>query len=847
MAAGGLSRQITPEPPPEAALNFNTLVDVGIDAAQRVSGDLWTDYNAHDPGVTILEALAYALTDVAYRASHPIEDIIASSLAETGTRVEDQPLFTGDRILSGGPDSEADLRKLAYDRARDLRNLWLRATSTPGLYQPVVQFYAGTSAAKLSERKAEVLADVARLLDANRPLGVDFLYPVGAPLCELMLNVQIEIAPERAAESVLADILYRLDHRLNPTPQLNEIGRDLNDGVAPDIIFNGPRLNVGWIAAPTLDPYEIDLPLEIATETILATPGVTGLVRFDDPDWRCADDPKGVGHRVALGREPDDLKRVKISSNGNWLDFEPERVFAYLTHIEESARWRATYASHKTDELDYVRLPLGNAGRRLSRYRSVQHLFPPAYALGTDFDGRRRSARDVAARLQLKAYLMFFEQIIANALAQVSHTATLLSFAEQDRTYYVAPVDRADGDLDAPPDIEAVLGEPGDQNWREDYVQALQALESELDPVSVRLNAALSALLARFGAGFPDERLARFRDRQGNDPVSFPKWLVTQKRRRLSRLPEVEGRRAIGANVAAMRASKPGTVGPSEETSIEETIRCLSGHDGLLAVVEHVLLRPLAQSEGIGTLRIGRDFRIRSAPPFRAVRLRLGKTGLHLAPRDRPKPWTDWPALIGRFVELAARDGTFKTQAPEAYELCLALCDRDEPVFDVVETFANRAQARFAAAGIAEAARKIRARECEWSEVLTPAKLPLDFFAGRVSVALALPEDDIGNGRPEQDRDYKNFVATIVRARMPAHLRAFCFWLEPEEAKAFETAFRLWCDSLRATRSANPDPASLRTARDAANDLRQRIETLYAGEVAGRRPANRFEPLEPPK
>ena len=42
--------------------------------AQTLSGHAWTDYNLHDPGVTMLEQLCYALTDLVYRADFPVAD-----------------------------------------------------------------------------------------------------------------------------------------------------------------------------------------------------------------------------------------------------------------------------------------------------------------------------------------------------------------------------------------------------------------------------------------------------------------------------------------------------------------------------------------------------------------------------------------------------------------------------------------------------------------------------------------------------------------------------------------------------------------------------------------------------
>ena len=57
-------------------LNYDFLREEGISLVQKYSGSKWTDYNYHDPGVTILEQLCYALTDLGYRANFRIEDLL---------------------------------------------------------------------------------------------------------------------------------------------------------------------------------------------------------------------------------------------------------------------------------------------------------------------------------------------------------------------------------------------------------------------------------------------------------------------------------------------------------------------------------------------------------------------------------------------------------------------------------------------------------------------------------------------------------------------------------------------------------------------------------------------------
>jgi hypothetical protein len=54
---------IVDEPLPEA-LNFEALKRLGIDQLKVLAGKVWSNYNESDPGVTILEQLCYALTEL---------------------------------------------------------------------------------------------------------------------------------------------------------------------------------------------------------------------------------------------------------------------------------------------------------------------------------------------------------------------------------------------------------------------------------------------------------------------------------------------------------------------------------------------------------------------------------------------------------------------------------------------------------------------------------------------------------------------------------------------------------------------------------------------------------------
>ncbi|WP_157373301.1 hypothetical protein [Algoriphagus terrigena] len=96
--------------PANPAMDFELLRKEAIAYIQRISGNIWTDYNAHDPGITILEVLCYAITDLSYRANKPIQDLLA---LESGSLAGQ--FFKASQILPGKALTLSDYRKLLMD------------------------------------------------------------------------------------------------------------------------------------------------------------------------------------------------------------------------------------------------------------------------------------------------------------------------------------------------------------------------------------------------------------------------------------------------------------------------------------------------------------------------------------------------------------------------------------------------------------------------------------------------------------------------------------------------------------------------------------------------------------
>lgn len=121
--------------------NYAFLRKEGLSYVEQLSSDFWTDFNMHDPGITFLEALCYAITDLGYRTSLPMKDLLAKKGMDYSDSIP--PLFTARNILTNNPLTITDYRKLLVD-IEGIKNAWLEVADCQE-----VDFYADCKKSKL--------------------------------------------------------------------------------------------------------------------------------------------------------------------------------------------------------------------------------------------------------------------------------------------------------------------------------------------------------------------------------------------------------------------------------------------------------------------------------------------------------------------------------------------------------------------------------------------------------------------------------------------------------------------------------------------------------------------------
>lgn len=101
--------------------DYDFLRGEGLKYIEDLANDLWTDYNTHDPGITIMEALCYAITELSYRCGFDIKDLLADGQGSIGNN---QTFFTPREILTNDAYTLLDYRKIMIDLP-GVANAWI--------------------------------------------------------------------------------------------------------------------------------------------------------------------------------------------------------------------------------------------------------------------------------------------------------------------------------------------------------------------------------------------------------------------------------------------------------------------------------------------------------------------------------------------------------------------------------------------------------------------------------------------------------------------------------------------------------------------------------------------------
>ena len=413
--------------PADPGLDFETLKAEAIALVQHFAGKGWTDYNAHDPGVTILEQLCYALTDLAYRADFPVADLLAGpGGAIARSRFGPHPPW---RALTTPPVTVSDFRRLLLDRVPGLGNVWLTPRdlgtgAADGLYDirvqaevplPGVYPEANPHDRRLAER-------VRRMFLRHRPLCEDIGSIRVLRPRRTIVSATVHLERSARPEKVMAEAIYRLGLTLAPEPRRRDLA-GLAPGTTPAALFEGPLARNGLLPPGALADKPAAIAVETLVERVADIPGVLGV--RDGRLWVegagfCADGRYAIGdHNVCsldAGLEGGKLP-LELSIGGRPCAIDRDEVLRRLERLW--GRHRERY-SLKAAYRHAWPMPQGKP-RALTALAPLAAQFPRVYGLG---DGHEPP--ESASAGQMLGFLAIFEMLMVDYCDRLADVRPLM-------------------------------------------------------------------------------------------------------------------------------------------------------------------------------------------------------------------------------------------------------------------------------------------------------------------------------------------------------------------------------------------------------------------------------------
>ena len=473
---------IQPSLPLPLSEDYNFLRLKGIEAIEKLTGTIWTNYNDSDPGITLLEALCYALTDLAYRVSMPLEDLLAP--ADPRVNYWENNFYTARQILPSSPLTYTDLRKTLID-IDGVLNAWVErsyesevlcyidSTNSVLSYTPdnnqylalkgLHKVYVEFEDAVLRERaETKVLNEVRAKLSHHRTLCEDIVEVAPVQYELFTLNAVFHLHEGSDLIALQAKVFLVVKNFFSPPVSFYSLDEMLGKGYTHDEIFEGPVLRHGFIDTAELERSSefklthlsdlvnllLDLD-EIISITNFIIPEAQGLFKLDDfPN----NDFAAWLYAMGLDRKIPKLDVLKcdllyLRSGDRFRSSTEQRADMKLSldmlNFLEGNQAHARLKGYHPD----LAVPHGtfmNTAEYFPVQRTLPHCYNQHYSLiatqvkdiRAQFELLKALGPDKILPLQLKSYLMVFEQILANNFSQLSHLKELFSFDPGIRQTY---------------------------------------------------------------------------------------------------------------------------------------------------------------------------------------------------------------------------------------------------------------------------------------------------------------------------------------------------------------------------------------------------------------------------
>ena len=792
-------------------LDFASLRAEGIARAQELAGNIWTDYNLHDPGVTILEQLCFGLTELAYQAKVPIADYLANERGLIDFNY--YALYKPHDIFPSRPVTAQDYCKRLLDEVAEIDGIGVSINAAPGthqacLYQIVIKLLEPLTGPVLSaEQKQDVVHKVRSAFVKNRNLGEDLADITLEQSEPCFLKGVIETNGKRNTADIYGDVFFQAARKISSNIRIDRYESLAAQEWELADIFSGPLTKHGYIHTDQLNQQSSTRPLEELTAVVGTIAGVKKVYRLDlvDSTGQVLD-PQTIDSCSFY------LKFPEHSEQQDWLkiDFNPGKTTSPLGVVkargESMARlmedtqralqklefeYRA-FRTNKTNSASFYALPQGRVHNHAAYY-SVQHHFPNTYGINAAGVPVHETLERKHQAQQLKAYLYPFEQLLANMLVHIQNLQQLFTLTERpNHSYFAEYLDNHH----IPNFVELYRAE-------KISLPDIQAIQARHDPATDRKGRALDTLLALYGEEFSQEALLHFNYYHQDQPDY---WAIDNKIRYLLHLVDISSNRAGAFDTSKVHWQS------SNISSLHKKINILLGIAQLDSLV------PLSQSLANNQVNLVDDAAIRSPENTHEQLAREAVPLLKNWQQEKLSQWNYTPsksltlslAMICEGTSLdayrlrernAGVEVYFYSQLQQSWTALKKSADREQAIAYVHKFKKIITDINISAEGFYLLEHiLLRPRQTADSTEVKDD----DFYHCRLS--FIFPNWTARFANPA----FRHFAEKTIANQLPAHLLPHIYWLDVAAMSEFDACYQPWLATLysyeqqQLTHTANP-------------------------------------------
>lgn len=417
---------------------YKRLQQRSLEWLQESAGEVWTDFNPHDPGVTVSDVLNYALTELDYRLRFPVEDYLSDG--EEGFRPERFGLFLPERVFPVDPVTVADYRRLLTDRVDRLENVWIypAAGKRKGWYDVLAELSPLAPACC----EEEVRKEISRCFHAYRNLGEGLRRVSYVKRRPLELTGDIEVAAGADALQVVADVFWETQRFFTGSLRFRRPEERFAGGKTPDEILDGPLSLYRTVDERSLQAVATRYSVAVLFRRLAVLEGVETVrtLGFREgekcyPDIITVENPA----RSFTVEIPDNREKMKLNvwSGGSRVKVDIRGLPALL--YARHARYRS--GRHGQAEPGAGREMPAGVYRKIYVHKSVQHDFPECYGINDWGVAPGETERRKAQAMQLKGYMLLFDEVLARGLKELEHLPDLMGMEGKVPEGNAVPVD----------------------------------------------------------------------------------------------------------------------------------------------------------------------------------------------------------------------------------------------------------------------------------------------------------------------------------------------------------------------------------------------------------------------